>query len=223
MTLKLPVLAINFKTYMQATGLNAVKLAKICAKEAAKSRKAVVVGVQAADVFRVSQAVRIPVYAQHVDCIEYGKNTGHTLPEAVRQNGAKGTFLNHAEHKLDHNVLKATIKACKKAGLTTIVFASDKRESAKIAAFNPDCIAVEPPELIGTGISVSSAKPQVISSSVAAVKKVRKIPVLCGAGISRGTDVAKAIELGAKGAAVASAITTAKNPGAVVRDLVKSM
>ena len=102
------------------------------------------------------------------------------LPEAVRQNGAKGTFLNHAEHKLDHKVLKATIKACKKAGLTTIVFASDKRESAKIAAFNPDCIAVEPPELIGTGISVSSAKPQVISSSVAAVKKVRKIPSFAG-------------------------------------------
>ena len=149
-SMKLPLLAINFKTYMQATGQNAVKLAKICAKEAAKSRKAVVVGVQAADVFRVSQAVRIPVYAQHVDCIEYGKNTGHTLPEAVRQNGAKGTFLNHAEHKLDHKVLKATIKACKKVGLTTIVFASDKRESAKIAAFNPDCIAVEPPELIGT-------------------------------------------------------------------------
>ena len=221
--MKLPVLAINFKTYRQATGQNAVMLARACAKEARKSRKHVIVGVQAPDIFRVSKAVSISVFAQHVDAIEYGKNTGHILPEAAKQNGAKGTFLNHAEHKLDHKVLKATIKACKKAGLTTVVFASNKKEAAKIAGFSPDCLAVEPPELIGTGISVSSTKPEVISSSVAAVKKVKKLPVLCGAGISKGIDVSRAIELGAKGAAVASAITTAKNPGAVVRELLRSM
>ena len=221
--MKLPVLAINFKTYRQATGQNAVRLARVCAKEAAKSRKQVVVGVQAPDIFPVSKAVSIPVFAQHVDGIAYGKNTGHILPEAVRQSGAKGTFLNHAEHKLDHKILKATIKACRKAGLTTIVFAANKKEAAKIAGFNPDFVAVEPPELIGTGISVSSTKPEVISSSVAAVRKVKKVPVLCGAGISKGTDVARAIELGAKGAAVASAITTSKNPGAVVRELIRAM
>ena len=221
--MKLPILVINFKTYKQATGQNAVKLARICAREAVKSKKEVVIGVQAADIFRVSKAVKIPVFAQHVDGMEYGKNTGHLLAEAAKQNGAKGTFLNHAEHKLNHEVLKETIKTCKKVGLITLIFASNKRESAKVAGFNPDYVAIEPPELIGTGISVSSTKPQVIKSAVAAVKKVKKIPVLCGAGISKGSDVSKSIELGAKGAAVASAVTTAKNPGAVVRDLIRAM
>jgi len=74
-------------------------------------------------------------------------------------------------------------------------------------------IAVEPPELIGTGISVSKAKPEVVSGSVELVKQINPdVIVLCGAGITTGEDVAAALRLGTEGVLVASGIVKAQNP-----------
>ena len=218
--MKLPVIVVNFKTYRQSSGKNAVKLAKICEKVAKKNKSNIIVAVQAANISEVAHAVKIPVYAQHVDNISYGKNTGFTLPEAVKAAGASGTLLNHAEHKLDHKTLAATINSCRKLKLTTVVCAANNREAAAVARMKPDIIAIEPPELIGTGISVSKAKPQFIKSGVKAVHKIKKIPVICGAGISTGDDVKRALQLGTVGVLPASAIDTATNPEAVVKDLV---
>ena len=219
--MKTPVIVVNFKTYREATGKNAVSLAKLCEKVAKESKTNIIAAVQAADIAAVSKAVRIPVWAQHVDNIAYGKNTGFILPDAVKEAGASGTLLNHAEHKLDYKILAATIEICKRLGLTTVVCAANNREAAAAARFSPDFIAVEPPELIGTGIPVSKAKPEVVTKSIAAVNKVKSIPVLCGAGINKGEDVKKALELGTEGVLLASSVTTAGNPEAVLRDLVK--
>ena len=219
--MKQPIIIVNFKTYRRATWDNAVKLARACEKISAKSGVNIAVAVQAVDIPRVASAVKIPVLAQHVDSITYGKNTGFILPEAVKQAGARGTLLNHAEHKLNYKILADTINSCKKLKLTTVVCAADNKEASVAAKLNPDFIAVEPPELIGTGIPVSKAKPKVVTSSIAAVRKVKNIPVLCGAGINTGEDVLKALKLGAKGLLLASAVTSAKNQEAVLRDLVK--
>ena len=43
---------------------------------------------------------------------------------------------------------------------------------AALAALNPTFIAVEPPELIGGDISVTTADPAIVSDTVAAVKAV---------------------------------------------------
>ena len=180
-----------------------------------------IISVQPADISRVASAVKIPVWAQHVDNIEHGKNTGFILPESVKAAGAAGTLLNHAEHKLDYKLLESTINKCKALGLTVMVCASDKKEAATVAKFKPDFIAVEPPGLIGSGVSVASAEPDIVTSSIASVKKVNNIPVVCGAGITNGYDVKKAIELGTVGALVASAFATAENPEAVLKDLVE--
>ncbi|MBI2664338.1 triose-phosphate isomerase [Candidatus Woesearchaeota archaeon] len=219
--MKTPFILINVKTYEQGTGKNAVKLAEICEKVSKEKKVPIAISVQPADIYRVAQEVSIPVWAQHVDSIEYGKNTGFILPESVKAAGASGTLLNHAEHKLDYPSLAAAVKLCKKLKLTTMVCAADNNEAAKVAGFSPDFVAVEPPELIGTGISVSTAKPEIVTSSIEAVSKVKKIPVVCGAGITSGEDVRQALKLGAKGALIASAFTTAKNPEEVLRGLVK--
>ncbi|RLG06224.1 MAG: triose-phosphate isomerase, partial [Thaumarchaeota archaeon] len=77
----------------------------------------------------------------------------------------------------------------------------------------PEILAIEPPELIGTGIPVSKAKPEVVTGAVEAVKRINpRVHVLCGAGISTGDDVAKAIELGTEGVLLASAYVKAKDP-----------
>ena len=70
------MLIVNFKTYEEATGDRAVELAKICEKVAQESGKEIAVAVQAADVYRVSQAVGLKVFAQHVDEVGFGSNTG---------------------------------------------------------------------------------------------------------------------------------------------------
>ena len=80
---------------------------------------------------------------------------------------------------------------------------------------------MELPELIGTLVSVSKANPEAVTSAIAEIKRVKNIPVLCGAGVANGDDVLKAIKLGTKGVLLATAVTTAKNPEAALADLVK--
>lgn len=216
-----PLIIVNFKTYKEATGSNAVRLARICEKVARESNVKIIAAVQAADIFRVASAVDIPVFAQHVDNIMYGKNTGYILPESVKDAGASGTLLNHAEHKLDDTVLAATITRCKESKLTTVVCAANNREAVAAARLDPDFIAVELPELIGTLRSVSTVNPEVVTSSIAAVRKIKNIPILCGAGVANGEDVRKALELGTEGVILATAIVCAKDQEKALRELVE--
>jgi len=87
----------------------------------------------------------------------------------------------------------------------------------------PAFIAVEPPELIGGDISVTSADPSIVSDTVAAVKSVNpNVRVLCGAGVKNGEDVAMAIKLGAEGVLLASGVTKANDVDSVLADLVSN-
>ena len=135
------------------------------------------------------------------------------MPEAAKGAGAIGVFLNHSEHKLNFEILEKTVVRCKEVGLKVLVFANDVLEAKKIEALNPDYIAVEPPELVGGDISVSTAKPDLISN----VAKNLKCKFLVGAGIKNYDDVKKSMELGASGIAVSSAITTVDDPSKVLK------
>jgi triosephosphate isomerase len=218
--MKLPVIIVNFKTYKSATGENAVSLAKEFEKLAEKLKISVAVCVQNCDLFRVSEAVTIPVLAQHIDSVEYGAHTGYVLPEAVKQNNAYGTLLNHAEHQIPDDLLKITIERAKEVRLFTLVCANTPEKAGKILRFKPDLIAVEPPELIGGDISVSKAKPEVIKK---AVKLVGPKKLIVGAGIKTGEDVKIAVKLGAAGVLVASGVVQAQNPGKALIDLAKGL
>jgi triosephosphate isomerase (TIM) len=216
-----PMLLVNFKTYEEATGNAAVRLARAAQAVAKKSGANVVISVQPTDLHRVSSAVGIPVYAQHMDPVAPGSHTGWILPQAVKEAGAKGTLINHSEHNIDTAKIGECVKLCKELGLVSVCCAATPEKAAEIAAFLPDYIAIEPPELIGGKVSVSTAKPEVIKNTVDAVKRVSgNVKVLCGAGVHCAKDVEKSIELGAVGILVASAIVKSETPEKVMLDLI---
>jgi len=218
---RLPIILINFKTYEEATGDRAVRLAHICRSVAMKFGKRIIISPQFTDIYRIAReaSAYAPVFAQHIDD-GIGKFTGSVSPLAVKQAGAVGTLLNHSERRLEIEEIGKRVRAAKAHGLMTLCFADSVKESLKIAAFNPDMIAYEPPELVGTGISVSTARPSQITDFVKAVDpKVRR---LVGAGISNANDVKKALELGADGWGVSSAFTKSKSPEVILSELVEA-
>lgn len=203
------IVFVNFKTYQQ--GKDSLKLAK----EIEKIDKKVIIGVSPVDIKEISDKTKLIVYSEHVDACEPGRNTGFILPEAIKAAGAKGTFLNHSEHKLNLEVIAKTIDRCKKIKLATAVFVESLEEAKKVEKMNPDYIIYEPIELVGGNISVSNAKPEVIKN----ISKNLKKDFLVGAGIKTNKDIKKSIELGAIGVTVSSVITTAKNPRKVLKEL----
>lgn len=215
---------LNCKTYEQATGDNALKLAKICEKVSKESGADIIICPQFTDIHRITREVDIPVYAQHIDPIKHGSNTGHILPEAVKAAGATGSLINHSERRLKLADIEANIDKLKELGMTSIVCTNNISVTKAAAALSPDFVAIEPPELIGSGISVSQAQPEIITGSVEAVRKINpEVKILTGAGITTGDDVKKALELGTCGVLLASGVTKATDPRAVLMDLVRGV
>ncbi len=219
-----PIVAINFKTYEEATGQKALELALICDEVAKETKAEIIICVQPTDIYRIKQHVSIPVYAEHIDPITTGNNTGKILPLAVKQAGADGTLLNHSENRLRVDVIESSIESAKKHGLKTIVCANDAIVGQAVYSMEPDFVAVEPPELIGGTISVSTAKPSIIKDSVGRICKLGGYHrVLVGAGVKNSKDVKKSIKLGARGVLLASGITKAKDPRKILKELVKGL
>lgn len=204
-----PIVIINLKTYQQ--GKSSLELANIIESV----DKDIIVGVQATDLYRISSSTQLSVYVQHVESMKVGRNTGWILPEAAQKNGAVGTFLNHSEHPLTLDEIKKTIVRCKEIGLKTAVFANSLEQAKEIEKSSPDYLIYEPPELVAGTISVSTSKPEVIST----ISHSLKMPVLVGAGVKNNNDILKSVELGAVGVALSSAITTAADPQKVLKEL----
>jgi len=208
---------LNFKTYETTTGQSAINLAKICNKY----QKEVVIIPQTTDIYTISRIVKNKVFAQHVDNINFGSNTGFILPESIKEAGASGCLINHSEHRLKLADIESLVEKMRNLNLISVVCTNNVTVSASSAVLNPDFIAIEPPELIGSGKAVSNENPKIITDTIKEVRKInRNVKILCGAGISNGKDVRAAIKLGVDGVLLASAFTNAKNPEIVLDDLV---
>lgn len=222
--LKTPVIVLNVKTYAEATGGKALDIAILMDKISQETGVSMAIAVQATDISMCAGKVNIPVFAEHIDPIKPGSHTGWTLPEAVKAAGAVGTLINHSEHRLRVADIDACIARAKELNLDHIVCSDSVSTSKVVAAFSPNFVAVEPPELIGGDISVTTADPGIVSDTVNAVKDIDKnVKILCGAGVKNGRDVAKAIELGADGVLLASGIVKAKDRESVIRDLASDL
>jgi triosephosphate isomerase len=221
MEIKKPVLFINLKTYEEGTGNEAVKIAKAAEAVSREHNAEIIIVAQATDIRLISENTSLKVFAQHTDPVVYGSNTGHILPEALKKAGAVGTVLNHAENRRGKDFIEKAVKRAGEIGLNVMVCAEDIEKAAEIAAFKPDLIAVEPPELIGGEVSVSSAKPEIISGAVEKIKEISpEISVITGAGIKGTEDVEKALELGSAGVFVASGIVKADEPKKAIEGMV---
>ena len=222
--LKTPVIVLNVKTYSEATGSNALALAILMDKISKETGASMAITVQATDISLCAKKVKIPVWAEHIDPIKPGSHTGWTLPEAVKTAGAVGTLINHSEHRLKLADVDLCITRAKELNLDHIVCSNNVSTSKAISTFSPNFVAVEPPELIGGDISVTTADPDIVSNSVEAVKSISKsVKVLCGAGVKNGKDVTKAIELGSDGVLLASGIVKAKDKEKVILDLASGL
>ena len=217
--LQTPIVIVNFKTYLEATGRKAVELAKQAEKVSKETGAYIVVVPQFADIAPVAEAVEIPVFAQHIDSIKPGSHTGHVLADSIKEAGAVGTLINHSEKQLKLVDIDTAIRLAREKELISCVCANNPSVSAAAAALKPDIVSIEPPELIGTGVAVSKAQPEVVTNTVQLVRDVNtEVTILCGAGISHGEDVAVALKLKTQGVPVASAIVKAKDPYSILRE-----
>ncbi|MFC2174900.1 triose-phosphate isomerase [archaeon] len=208
-------LVVNFKAYEESTGASAVELAR----KIAGASSEVILCPQYFDIKEIA-GLGNPAYAQHVDAKTFGSRTGWIVPEAVKAAGAVGTLINHSEHTIGLDKVGEVVKRCREAGLQSLVCVPDVASVAEAVRLEPDMIAIEPPELIGSGISVSQSQPELIED---AVKNAGGVTLLCGAGVSTAEDVKSAIALGAEGVLVASAIVKSPEPEKLVADMVKEL
>ena len=209
---------VNLKAYP----CDPVAVAEAAAAVANETGVRIAVAPQAATLESVAET-GVETWAQDVSPVEHGSHTGSTLAVAAADAGATGTLLNHSENRRRLADIDGSLRAAERAGLETVVCANNPRQIAAAAALDPDSVAVEPPELIGTGTSVSKADPDVVTDSVEAAAAVGDVPVLCGAGISTGEDLAAAGELGGEGVLLASGVAKADDPRAALEALVEPL
>ena len=216
------IVVVNFKTYQSAHGASAEALARAMAGIETNAR--LVAAVSSIDLAAVvAAAPEIEVWCQHLDPIQFGSNTGWAHPATSIERGASGTLINHAEHKVSHEHVAALLEQVPD-GFSVCACAADIDEARALAALEPTFVAVEPPELIGGDVSVTSADPEIVSGTAAAVREISQaVGILCGAGVKTGADVAKAIELGTSGVLLASGVTKADDPRAALHDLVSKL
>ena len=207
---------VNFKTYPQGTGEKAVELAKICEQVAKTSGVEIIPVVQVVDLWRVKQAVKIPVWIQHLDWQPQGQYTGWVNLESIIESGASGTLLNHSEHQLPPGTINQVIK--KVQSFKAMVCCRTFGQAERLIRLKPDYLAYEPPELIGNREkSVATEKPQVIKKIVG----LSNIPVIVGAGIHSRRDVEVSLKMGARGVLVATDVVLAQDPEKELKDLAK--
>lgn len=215
------MLFVNFKTYKEGTGAQAVNLLQILNSVQGETGVPIIPVVQVADARLCvnTSSSASGVWVGHVDAVEYGQHTGWILPEAVAAQGVRGTFLNHSEHKIDVTCVTSHVSRCQQTGLETLVFASDLEELGQVVLARPTYVAYEPPELIASQTtSVAKAQPEIIKEAVEIAKKAG-VPLIVGAGVKSGEDVRTSLRLGAVGVAVSSAVVLAEDPRKVLMEL----
>lgn len=214
-------LIINFKNYSDVAGARTIELARAAEQVSRELDLEIVLAPPQASVALVAKSVEIPVICQHVDDIREGSTTGFFVPDIAKMYGASGSLINHSEHRLGLDVIDSLVKRLRSLEMTSIVCAQTVDEVEKMAAFAPDFIAIEPPELIGSGRAVSKENPVVITDSIRAAGGRSK--VICGAGITDKSDVAKAIALGSHGILAASGIVKARSWSDKISELAQGM
>jgi len=222
MILKTPLLIINLKEYNEALGDKPMIFANTARKLLDKYKINILIAPPDPMIDNISKIIL--TVSQHMDPYEPGAHTGALLAKEIKELGAVGSLINHSEKRIPAEDIKKCVELCKEYDLVSIVCAQTNKEAGELAKLNPDFIAVEPPELIGGDVSVSTAEPEIITDTVGEVKKNSlRSYVLCGAGIKNKADVKRAIELGAKGVLVASGVVKSYTVENTMEELIKGM
>ena len=217
-------LIVNFKNYPEVLGDGSVSLALAVKRVANDALIEAIVAPPTPMLALVASRTGARVYSQSVGSMRGDKTTGEILPEAVKAAGGSGTILNHSESRRTPAELGKLVPRLAGIGMEVCLCAQTAEEAAELAALKPLYLAIEPPELIGSGIAVSKARPELVQKTVSAVRRAGYGgKILCGAGIVSGEDVTKALALGVDGVLVASSVVKARDWEAQVRELARSL
>lgn len=214
---------INCKNYEQVSGNKILNLIKIAEKISKKYKIRIAIAPPQPMIAFASKQASIPIFAQHLDNTKVGSTTGYMIPEIVKGIKARGTIINHSEHRLSNSDIVDLVNRTRTLKLTSVLCVKNVAEVKKYVELKPDYIAIEPPQLIGTGRAISKEKPNLISDAAKIVQKNKKTKLLCGAGIVTGQDVEKAMQLGSKGILVASGIIKSKSWEKSITEFAKAM
>ena len=212
---------INCKNYEEISGDKIIKFVKIAEKVSKKYKVKIAISPPQHLIGLVANS-SIQIFAQHIDDSKVGSTTGFVIPELLKKSKVNGSLINHSEHRIPSKDIQKLVLKLKELKMTSIVCVKDVAEVKKYVKLNPDYIAIEPAELIGSGKAVSKEKPELIAKAANAVKNTNT-KLLCGAGIVSGEDVAKALELGSKGILVASGIIKAKNWNNIISEFAEAL
>jgi triosephosphate isomerase len=217
------VFIINCKNYEEIAGDKIVKFVKTV-EETSKKYKIKIAIAPPQHLIGLVTSSSIPIFAQHVDNAKIGSTTGFIIPELLKKSKVSGSLINHSEHRISSKDIAHLVLKLRELKMISIVCVKDVAEVKKYVKLNPDYIAIEPPELIGSGKAISNERPELITKAADAIKTEKnKTKLLCGAGIVSGNDVTRALELGSKGILVASGIIKAKNWSEIIDEFSKAM
>jgi len=218
------ILVVNFKNFHEIFGEKALELALDVQDVSTTLEIPIIVSPPVPVISIMVKSLGIPVYSQHVDVDAVGSSTGAVIPELLQSLGVRGSILNHSERRIPIKDIEELIKRLRKIGMKSLVCARTPEEVGEIARLGPDMLAVEPPELIGSGRAVSKVAPEIVSDSVRASKRVNpKVQILCGAGVVSPEDVEISLRLGAEGVLVASGIVRAQDWKSKIMELARPL
>jgi triosephosphate isomerase len=214
---------INCKNYEEISGDKIIKFIKIAEQVSKKYKIKIAISPPQHLIGLVANS-SIPIIAQHIDDSKIGSTTGFVIPELLKKSKVKGSLINHSEHRISNKEIEKLVLKLEELNMISIVCVKDIAEVKKYVKLNPNFIAIEPPELIGSGKAISKEKPDLIVKAADIVNNSKnKTKLLCGAGIVSGEDVAKAIELGSKGILVASGIIKSKDWNKIISEFAKAL
>ena len=214
---------INCKNYEEISGDKIKKFIEIAEQVSKKYKIKIAISPPQHLIGLVANS-SIPILAQHIDDSKIGSTTGYIIPELLKKSKVKGSLINHSEHRISSKEIEKLVVKLKELKMISIVCVKDVAEVKRYLKINPDFIAIEPPELIGSGKAISTEKPDLIQKAAKIVNDSKnKTKLLCGAGIVSGEDVAKSLELGSKGILVASGIIKAKNWNKIISEFAKAL
>jgi triosephosphate isomerase len=185
------MLVINFKKYV--SGEAAHDLAKICKKVSDQTGVKIIIAVQLADIY------------PEIECWSQ-------KPEDPSLNFS-GTLINHSDYPVSTEVISDQLSVI---SIKRCVCVNSVEEGIEVSKLNPDFIAYEPHELIGS--KDKSVVTEKMSNVEYLISNVR-CPVLIGAGIHSPEDIKIGLSLGAKGFLLATDVVKALDSEKELREL----
>ena len=206
---------LALKTYKETTSDEGIKILSPVKKVSEEFNVPIIAVAQTTEIYRIKKELDIEVWAQHIDPIDPGKNTGWISPYSIKEAGATGVLINHSEHKLKEEVVLETIKKARQYNLKILLVGQTVEMVTRFDSYDIDYLSFEKEDLIAGTVSMIDQQEEAIKNLV----KIIKHPLIIGAGINDGEDTRKSRSAGAAGVLMATYFVTAPDPEQKLREL----